>query len=136
MDRKRSVLKCIGIIAAYWALILFGPLLVMIWNRIAVWFSGGGFYEGSFGYKILVFLSQPIACSLAHSAAKSISDDNHNICVLVNEIVTVCLFVFLTWSSFFLLNEIINAISYIVSIVVTIICAVSTAKTLGNASNT
>ena len=136
MDRKSSVLKCIGLIAAYWALILFGPLLVMIWNRIAVWLSGGGFYEGSFGYKILVFLSQPIACSLAHSAAKSISDDNHNICVLVNEIVAVCLLVFLTWSSFFLLNEIINAINYIVSAVVVIIYAVLTAKTLQNPSNT
>ena len=135
MDRKHSVLKCIGIIAAYWALILFGPILVMILNRIALWFSGGGFYEGSFGYKVLVFLSQPIACSLAHSAAKSISDDNHNICVLVNEIIAICLFAFLIWSSLFILDEIANVLSYTVSAIVNIIYAVLTVKTLSNTSN-
>ena len=136
MDRKSSVLKCIGIIAAYWALILFGPILVMVLNRTALWFSGGGFYEGSVGYNILVFLSQPIACSLAHSAAHSISDDKHNICILVNEVVAVCLFAFLIWGSFSLLNETINAISYIVSAVVAIVYAVLTAKTLQSPSNT
>lgn len=134
MNRNNSFLTCIGIIAAYWALVLLGPGLVMLFNAITLWFSGGGFYEGSFGYKILVFTSQPIACALAHSAARSISKDEHSICVLVNEIISACIFVLLILSSFFLLNKPLNAINHIVSTVVTIICAVSTSKALANVS--
>ena len=134
MNKQNSFLTCLGIISAYWALILLGPGLVMLYNAITLWFSGGGFYEGSFGYKILVFASQPIACALAHSAAQSISKDDHSICVLVNEIISVCIFVLLILSSFFLQNKPLNSINHIVSTVVTIICAVSTSKTLTNIS--
>lgn len=130
MDKRNSFLTNAGIVASYWALILFGPMLVLLINNITLWFSGGGFYEGSFGYQILVFASQPIACGLAHSAAQSISKDEHSICVLTNEIVSTCIFVLLILSAFFLLNEPLNAINHIVSAVVTIICAVSTSKSI------
>ncbi len=132
-NRKRNaVLVCLGITAAYWVLILLGPGLVVLFNNITLWFSGGGFYEGSFGYKLLVFFSQPFACYLAYSAAESISEDEHSICVLVNEIVAICIFILLTFSAFFLLGEPLNAISYIVSAIATIISAVYTSKTLSN----
>lgn len=134
MSKKNSFFTCIGIIATYWALVLLGPSLVMIYNKITVWFSGGGFYEGSFGYKILVFCAQPIACSLAHCAAQSISKGKHSICVLVNETIATCIFAFLILGAFFLLNKPLSGVNHTASAVVTIICAVYTAKDIGRTS--
>lgn len=136
MSKKSSFFTCIGIIAAYWALIFFGPFLVMLYNKVAVWFSGGGFYEGSFGYKILVFFSQPIGCAFAHSAAQSISKDKHNICVLVNETISACLFTLLVFSAFFLLNDPLSAVNHITSLALNVFFAVSTGKALGNSLQT
>ena len=132
METKRinRVWRCLGVIGAYWGLILFGPALVMIVNNANARFSGAGFYEGSIGYKLLAFFSQPIACGLAHSAAKGISKDEHKVCVLVNEIIAACLMVLLAISVFFILGELWNALTYTVSVIVTIVNSVLTAKTL------
>ncbi len=125
-----SVLNLLKITGAFWALVLFGPGLVMILNNVTIWFSGAGFYEGSFGYEALVFFSQTIACALACNAAEGISSDHHQVCVLVNEIIAVCLFVIMALYMFFLLGETLKGINYVLSATVTIVYSVKTAKTL------
>ena len=133
MDTKNkgnSAVKCFAIILAYWALILFGPILVMLFNAARVWFSGMGFFKGSFGYKALVFLAQTLACIFACEVAESISSGKHQVCVFVNQIVTVSIFVFIALSMFFLQGEILNGVQYVLASTVTIIYSVKTAKTL------
>lgn len=131
-SRFSSILKCLAITGAFWVLMLFGPLLVMLFNKITTWFTGGGFYEGSFGYEILVFFAQPLACYLAHSTAETISDSEHSICVLVNEIVSACILVILALVAFFLSSEITNGINHLVSSAIVIACSVQTARVISN----
>lgn len=127
---SKPVIICLGIIATFWSLMILGPFLVMLWNWVTVWFSGFGYLEGSFGYKILIFVAQPISCGLAHYAAQSISNEDHGICVLVNEIIAACIFVLLILSAVFLQSDILTALNNLTSSVVIIVCSVYTAKSL------
>ena len=125
-----SVMKCVGITIAFWGMVLLGPGLVILFNNLTTLFSEAGYYEGSIGYKILVFFSQSIGCALAYSVAESISKYDHQICVFVNEIICICFLVLLALSMFFLLNETINGLNYVVATIVTIICSKETVKSI------
>ena len=128
--KKNPVLRCLAIIGAFWALILFGPALVMLINNFNTWFSGFGFFEGSFGYKALMFLSQPMACVIACGTAEQISDKEHNVCVLVNIIVAICVSALSALCSFFLNGKPLTGITNVVSFIVLVCYAVRAAKAI------
>lgn len=123
----KKFFNCLGATLAFWTLIFLGPALVMLLNNIGYYFSGGGYGPGSFMYKVLQFLSQPIACWLAFAAAGAICQDKHPVCVLTNCIVATCVCVLLTVSGFALGNNL-NAVQMLVSAIACIACAVSMVK--------
>ena len=75
---------CAGATLAFWALIFLGPAIIMLFNNIGYYFSGGGYGPESFMYKVLQFFSQPISCAIAASAAESITGGNHKACTIAN----------------------------------------------------
>jgi hypothetical protein len=128
--KRHPFLRCLGIIGAFWALVLFGPALVMLINNVNAWFSGYGFLDGSFGYKALMFLSQPIACVIACSTAEQISDKEHSVCVLVNIIVAICISALSALCSFFLNGKPLTGITNVVSFLVLVCYAFRVAKAI------
>jgi hypothetical protein len=130
-EKKRNpALRCLGIIGAFWALIVFGPALVMFMNKITVWFSGMGVLEGSFGHNLLSFFSQTMACVFACGTAEQISDNEHNVCVLVNEIVAICIVLLSALCSLFLLGDIWQGVSSILAAAILVFFSVRTAKSI------
>lgn len=125
-EKKSPFLKCLGITVAFWLLFVFGPALVMLSNNISAWFSGLGYLDGSFGYNLLVFFSQPMACGIASAVAEGISDEKHNVCVLVNEVIAICITLLSTLCSFLFTGDMWNGISLALSVVVLIACAIHT----------
>lgn len=130
-ERRHPVLKCFGIIGAFWALVLFGPVLIGFINAFTNWFSGTGFLTGSFGYKLLVFFSQSLSCVMACHAADSISNNEHGVCVLINETIATTCFLLLAARRFFA-GEFWTALSDLVSVAVLIGYIVYTSKSLVN----
>lgn len=128
-EKKRNpVLRCFGIICAFWALILFGPALVMLINKFCVFFSGMGLYEDSFGYTLLKFFSQAIACSAACETAWQMSKNEHNVCVLINDVIAICVSVLSSLCSFFINGDFWMGVSSIVSAAVLIYYTVRASK--------
>lgn len=75
---------CAGATLAFWALIFLGPAIIMLFNNIGYYFSGGGYGPESFMYKVLQFFSQPTACVIAAGAAEAICDGKHKVCTIAN----------------------------------------------------
>ena len=123
-----SVLKCFGIICVFWLLVFFGPALVSLINKFDTIFYGMGYREGSLGYQILSFVSQPLSCAIASSVAEHISKEEHDICVLVNDIIAICVFVLFAIYMFFVLKNIWLGFIYVVSAVTLIYCSARLAQ--------
>lgn len=123
-----SILKCVCIICVFWLLVFFGPALVSLINTFDTIFYGLGYREGSLGYQILSFVSQPISCAIASSVAENIFKEEHNICVFVNDIIAICVFVLLAIYMFFVLKNIWLGFVYVVSAVTLIYCSARLAQ--------
>jgi hypothetical protein len=87
-----------------------------------------GYREGSLGYQILLFVSQPISCAIANSVAEHISNEEHDICVLVNDIIAICIFVLLAIYMFFVGKNIWLGSIYVVSAATLIYCSARLAQ--------
>lgn len=122
--QKHPVLRCMAITSAFWALILFGPALVMLINKFCIFFSGMGLYEDSFGYTLLTLFSQAIAAVAACETADQMYKNEHNICVLINEIIAICVSVLSAFCSFFLIGDFWQGISSVLSGVVITYCVI------------
>lgn len=78
--------KLLGTLS-FWAIVFFGPCMVMLWNQFSYSTTGAGYETGSFLYIFLRILSQPLACLIAYSAIIVISGDQKGGCVSGNCIV-------------------------------------------------
>lgn len=119
--KNNSIILCVGATLAFWVAVFIGPVFVLLLNNLGYYVSGTGWGQNSFMYKVLTFLSQPIACVIAYSIAKAISKDKHPVCVLVNTIVCTCmcvLFAIVASSTTKMLQMIISAVICIVMAVV------------------
>lgn len=123
-DIMKKILKVVWATVAYWLLVLFGPILVFLWNFL----SPGSYKEDDFGFTILRAVAQAIACGIAYAAAEHISHDEHDICILVNVVICAVIFVVLFLFSRETLNYISNALSFITCVVL----AVSKSKEISN----
>jgi len=111
--KKNGALLCVGATATYWATIFVGPAIIMLLNNVGYYVSGGGWGPGSFMHTVLEFASQPLACFAAYALAKSVSQDEHPVCVLSNTIVASCMcviFVFTASSSALMWTMIVSVI--------------------------
>lgn len=90
-DFSKSFFPCALSTLCFWTLIFLGPVIILLINNIGYYFSGAGYGPGSIMYSVLQFLSQPLSCLIAASAADAISKNQHKICVIVN--CSVCSFV-------------------------------------------
>lgn len=128
---KKNTLSIIGATAAYWALLFFGPAIIMLFNNIGYYFSGGGYGPDSFMYKVLQFLSQPLSVFIAYSAAKSICNNIKTTSILINTIIAVCILVALAFAGFIVENTS-NAIQMVVSCIACIVTAFWASKDIKN----
>lgn len=122
-----SVLMCLGIIGAFWAILLLGPAVIALVNR---WDSF--IYRLGRGSIVFSLLAQPIACAFASEAAESISDGLHDVCVFVNQIIAIFVSVILSLFAFFIRENILDGIVSIISAAVVIFNAVGIAKNFGH----
>lgn len=116
--------KPILITLSFWGLVLFGPVLLRLWNAL----SPAQYHPGDLGYVVFIVLSQGISCALAYYAANHISEGLHQYAVVVNGVVACTLQAILI--IFALIQKVPtgNMISGIISFVVLIIGAVSSIK--------
>ena len=128
MEKEKSVWRLLGVILAFWGLMLFGPMLIRIFIYFARRIAGEGYSIGSISYKIIAFVSQPIACFIAHETAKDISRDKHDVCVLVNEIVAACLFCLFVILFVLIQSDLWSTLNQAASAAAIIYCAVNTAR--------
>jgi hypothetical protein len=131
---KRKTFCIIGSVAAYWALMFFGPALVMLFNNIGYYVSGSGYGPGSLMYTVIQFLSQPISVFLAYGAAKSICANIKTTSILINIVIAICVLVVLAFSGFVVGNAL-NAWQMVVSCAACIINAVQETKSIKNATD-
>lgn len=118
----KKFLNCCLITLCYWLIMFIGPGLVLLWNNFSYYVAGLGYGSESFMYKLLTFLSQPIACLAAVGVAGSLFDGKHKLCTLVNCVIGTCLCTviailnFCLSKNFLLVGEL--AVSAIVSIII------------------
>ena len=94
----KKFFRCMLITVAYWLLVVFGPALIMLWNALSP--AMARYEKGDLGYAIIVTVAPALSCLLARSAALKLSDEKHDICVLVNHIVcAVAMAVFFIFAS-------------------------------------
>ena len=86
-----KIVKSIGAIAAYWVLLFIGPAIVMIFNDIGYYVTGGGWGPDSLMHAVLQFFSQPISCAIAYGAMKYILKDDGKVLSLVNCVIASCM---------------------------------------------
>lgn len=94
-SKVRNFFYRIGVTALYWAVMLFGPVLIGILNNIGYYVSGGGYRPGSLMYAVLQFAAQPASCWIAYSVTSNINNGSHRVCVMVNCMIGVCMNLFL-----------------------------------------
>ena len=123
----KNFLVCLWATLVFWALIVFGPWLVIVMNNLGYWFSGGGWGPGSFMYKVLDFLSQPISCFIAYAAANVACKNEHPVCVMTNCIAAVCVCCLFSFGSF-IAENMRNAAIMLLSAVCCIVTLVYAAK--------
>ena len=126
---KTKIWKCTKITGAFWLLVFFGPILVKLLHAANNYLAGGGIFQELLDYAI-AFFSQALACAAACEAAKALSESDHKICVLVNEIIASVVLICLALFAFFTFGKIIDGASLAASAVVTIIYSVLTIKSL------
>lgn len=90
---------CVGAVLAYLLLLFLGPALVMIFNNIGYYATGGGWGPGSLMYRVLQFFSQPISCLIAYAAIKAILKGEHKVLALTNCIIASCLCVLFVFTA-------------------------------------
>ena len=120
-----SFSKTIGAIAAYWAIFLLGPAVILIMNNLGYLFTGGGYSQQSLMYKVLVFFAQPVSCYFAYSAAKEIYDGNIGKCVTVNCVLGT---IFCGFLVLFGSGDLVSRANMIVSLVVCVVTIVYSCK--------
>ncbi len=127
MNKKREVGRVILLTLAFWALVVFGPIIVYLVNAFQPFYMR--YRPGDLGYLLMVVISQGIACGFAISAAYSIGDDRHTTAIFVNEIVGAT---FLGFGGAFelILQKWQTAIALLLGMIVLIVGAVYTAKEL------
>lgn len=131
----KKALICLGMTAAYWALTLLGPMLVMLINTLGYYVNGGGWKPGSLAHNILLLFSQPISCFIAYFAAESAGKWKLKACTLTNCIVAGCAFIWFT----IIAPDRSQATSMVLSVVActitAVICAVSKRETRKDAQS-
>ena len=123
----KEVFYCSMSIVVFWLLVAIGPAVVMLFNKIGYVFSGAGYGEGSLMYKVLLFLSQPIACCIAAAAADFVGQYRHRNYITVNCALSICLFSVLAFSEF-LNSDYLHMASMAVSAISTICLCIGYAK--------
>ena len=126
-SKFRSVLTCLWITGAFWAILLLAPAVIALVNR---WDSF--IYQLGRGSIAISLLAQPIACAFASEVAESISDGQHDVCVFVNQIIAIFVSVILALYAFFIRENILDGIVCIISAAVVIFSAVGIAKNFGH----
>lgn len=122
----KKFLLCFGAVLAYWALMFLGPAIVMLFNNIGYYVTGGGWGPDSLMYAVLQFFSQPISCFVAYGAATAILKENGKILILVNCVVAACMCVLFAITA----SETSQRFAMIVSVVACVYTAVMAAKNI------
>lgn len=129
MDKKREVGRVILLTLAFWVLVMFGPILVSLWNALSPRYAR--YYPGDLGYLVIMTLAQGIACVMAFCAASGIGTERHNVAVFANVVIAATVLGSLgLWG--LIAQRWQNAISLLIGMAVLIVAAVSTAKEMGN----
>ena len=123
---------CFRAILAYWVLLFIGPALVIIFNNIGYFVSGGGWGPDSLMYKVLQILSQPIACFLAYGAITAILQQKHSVLKLVNCVIAACYCFAMIFVYLFFLSNVEMLIVMIASTIVCVITAVMAGKEINS----
>ena len=105
----KKLWECLLVTICFWAIVLIGPALVVLWNKIDYWI-GLGYQDGSFGANVIKFLSQPIACIMAFFIAYSLFDSAHKQCVLANSIIAAFICVLISVNELWFLKN--NLLGY------------------------
>lgn len=113
---------------AYWALMFFGPAIVMLFNNIGYYVTGGGWGPDSLMYAVLQFFSQPISCVLAYGAMTAILKENGIIFVLINCVIAACMCVLFAVTA----SESSQRIAMIVSVVACAYTAIMASRNIKN----
>jgi hypothetical protein len=124
----KKFLNCCLITLCYWQILFIGPAIVLLWNNFSYYVAGTGYGSESFMYKLLTFLSQPIACFAAAGLAGSLFGGKHKLCTLVNCVVGACLCSVIAIFNFYLSQNATLVGALAVSSIACIITAASLSK--------
>ena len=120
----KKFLLFFGAVLSYWALMFLGPAIVMLFNNIGYYVTGGGWGPDSLMYAVLQFFSQPISCFVAYGAATAILKENGKIFILTNCVIAACMCVLFAFTA----SETSQRLAMIVSVVACVYTAIMAAK--------
>lgn len=95
MSRKCNAGKMVLVTLLFWAILILGPFLVMLWNAL----SPASYNRGTIGYLCFTTVAQGIAACIAWYASSSAFDGAYCRVAGVNSIIGATVFVFLIFLS-------------------------------------
>lgn len=125
MDEKRSVGKTILSAVIFWAIVVFGPFVVYLWNEI----SPARMEQGMLSYAIFLLVIQGACVAIAYYASSHVFDGAYHKVTFVCCIVSATLFVVMAISKTdFLEQNMQTIISYVFAAIISVVCAVFCAR--------
>lgn len=125
MNEKRSVGKTILSAVIFWAIVVFGPFAIYLWNEI----SPARMEPGMLSYAIFLFVLQGVSVAIACYASSHAFGGAYHKVTFVCCIVSATLFVVMAISKAdFLEQNLQTIISYVFAAIISVVCAVYCAR--------
>lgn len=109
--------RVVGATAAFWAILLFGPMVVALWNALDPYSAK----QGSLVFLVISLAAQAASAWVAYLASKRILGGSGGMTVTVNAIVAALVMVFLVFVAANSTREVISDVATIAALVLAIV---------------